>query len=163
MITLVLGVVDIPYVANETLPKQRGRVRKHTNAPRVHHADTVTTGDVATWLENRYHVMEVFFQENAQTIADDLASGMAGYMEDQLMGAPARNPGDLFAGVASSIDASFRDFLSLKKMDTLGIPGIPTHAAETGVNHRLKKRRGAPRPSFIDTGLYQNSFKAEFV
>jgi hypothetical protein len=46
-------------------------------------------------------------------------------------------------------------------MDTLGIPGVPTLAAQEGRSSRFKKGKGkGPRKSFIDTGLYVGSFKS---
>jgi len=48
-------------------------------------------------------------------------------------------------------------------MDQLGYPGIPTGAAEAGVNHRLLHpyaKDNPERPSFIDTGQYQADFKS---
>jgi hypothetical protein len=63
----------------------------------------------------------------------------------------------------AEIEERFKDFLSLQEMDKLGVPGVPTEAAKKGKSSRFKRRRskgGAPRPSFIDTGLYQSSFKA---
>jgi hypothetical protein len=49
----------------------------------------------------------------------------------------------------------------MKEMDRLGYPGVPTKASLDGVSHRFKNKRGAPgRPSFSDTGLYEDSFVA---
>ena len=48
-----------------------------------------------------------------------------------------------------------KQFISSGEMEKLGYPGVPTKAALMGVNHRLKKKRGPRRVSFIDTGQYQ--------
>ena len=53
-----------------------------------------TTGDVAGWLEDKYHVMGAFFAANEQKVADALASSMAGSMENQLLGGPAGGEGE---------------------------------------------------------------------
>lgn len=136
---LHLGVIDLPYPAD---------------------AEGLTTGDVAEILEDKYHPMEVFFELHGQEIADALANGMEGALESLLMGAPPQAIARAAEGALSGVQAQFKTFLSSREMEGLGIPGVPTKAALDGVNHRLKKRKGAPRPSFIDTGLYQSSFRA---
>jgi hypothetical protein len=133
--TLHLGVLDVPYQAK----------------------GGVTTGDVATWLERKYGVMERFYDLHAQQFADDLAESVAGELENVLMGAPPGNP---FAQAMSDIEGQFRLFIDFEDITVTGAKGVPTQAALEGVNHRLKMRRGARRPSFVDTGLYSASFKA---
>lgn len=137
MTTLNLGVIDVPYSDGKG----------------------VTTGDVAGWLENRYHPMEIFYEINQEKIATALADSVAGALESLLMGGPT-DSAQAFAGGASAIEAAFREFLSLDVMASLGYPGVPTAAALAGVNHRLKAKKGAPRPSLIDTGLYEASFRS---
>lgn len=151
MPTLHLGVIDIPYA----------------NAPKKHQrrsgtAGTQTTGDVAGWLEDRYHVMEIFFEENKDQIVGFLEEGITGSMESVLMGAANFSSLDPTGKAMSEIEDRFKQFLAMKEIEGLGIPGVPTGAAQRGVNHRMKRPyvRRAPRPSFIDTGLYQSSFKA---
>jgi hypothetical protein len=147
MPVLHLGVTDLPYVQS---PSRRQR---KTNA------STVTTGDVAGWLENRYHVMEVFSQEHMPDIAGDLENSLQGSLESLLLGAPPSL--DPFGGATSKIEDRFRQFLSLGEMEKLGYPGVPTKASLKGVNNRMKNNQGTPgRPSFRDTGLYEASFQA---
>ena len=149
--TLHLGVVDIPY-SEPPSPVKRGRKPKRVAAQ-------ISTGDVAGFLEAEYHVMEVFFEANAEKIVGYLEHSLAGTLEGILMGAPLGQ--DAFGTATSDIEERFRDFLSNKEMEALGYPGVPTQAALQGISHRFKNKRGPkPRPSFIDTGLYQASFKA---
>lgn len=138
MTTLHLGVVDVPYAD----------------------AGGKTTGDVAEILEAKYHVMRIFFQLNDKKIVKYLEDGVRGHVENIIMGGPAS--GAPFAEGLGKIESRFRDFLSRKEMDSLGYPGVPTAAALRGVSHRFKKpgSRRAPRPSFVDTGLFQSSFRA---
>lgn len=138
MPVLHLGVIDLPY---------------------THGRKSVTTGDVAGWLENRYHVMEVFYQQNDAFVARSLEQSVSGALENLLMGAPPSV--NAFAGGTDKIEDRFKTFLSTRKMEKLGYPGVPTQAALDGINHRFKNpRTGKHRPSFIDTGQYQASFKA---
>jgi hypothetical protein len=136
MPVLHLGVIDQPYSEG-----------------------TKTTGDVAEILEGKYEVMGHFADKHEQDIATDLETSLEGALENLLLGAPpAQNP---FAQAESAIDNRFKQFLSLKEMDTLGVPGVPTLAALAGKSKRFKKGYGPkPRPSFLDTGLYQANFKS---
>ena len=146
MTTLHLGVLDVPYT-NEPSGK---RPSKTSNS---------TTGDVAEILEAKYHVFEIFWQLHGQALADTMVESMAGGLESILMGAPVTI--DPNGTAMAAIMQRFRDFLTNKEMDALGYPGVPTKAALTGVSHRFKDKKGAAgRPSFVDTGLYEASFKA---
>lgn len=135
MPTLHLGVIDQPY--------QTGK----------------TTGDVAEILESKYKVMEHFATAHEADIAGDLENSLEGELENLLLGAP--RSGDPFAAACSAIDDRFRKFLSQKEMDRMGVPGVPTAASLAGYSKRFKqkqKKSRGPRPSFIDTSLYSNSF-----
>ena len=148
---LHLGVIDVPYVQAPPKPG-RGRRRKVT-------AGTVTTGDVATWLENKYHVMEIYVETHLDDqIVPAIEDSLQGALENVLMGAPLTV--DPFGAAAAAVEDGFKKFLSASEIETLGYPGIPTQAALKGVNPRLKLKRGPRRPSFIATGLYQASEKA---
>jgi hypothetical protein len=150
-LTLHLGVVDIPYTANPPSPG-KGRRKKAKSA------SNVTTGDVAEFLENKYHVMETFFEINQQKIADQLTDSMSKSLDSLLMGSP---PGsDLFGSATTKIYDEFQQFIDLKVMDTLGYPGVPTKASIKGVRSRFKKRLDPGRPSFQDSGVYENNFAA---
>ncbi len=142
MTTLHLGVIDIPYA------DEKG----------------VTTGDVAEFLEDKYHVMGAFYGRYEGKIANALANALAGALETVRMGGPLS--GKPFATAESEIAADFKHFLSSSEIETMGIEGVPTKAALDGKSKRFKRGRnkgktglpGVRRPSFIDTGLYQASF-----
>jgi len=142
---LHLGVVDLPY----NLPGGRGRRRRGR-------ASRTSTGDVAGFLEKRYGVMETFFAAHSKDVVQAMEGSLSGTLENLLLGAPTA--GASFGAATADIERQFRQFLTNREMD--GLPGVPTQAALQGVNRRLKVRRGAMRPSFIDTGLYQQSFTA---
>jgi hypothetical protein len=133
--------------------------------PYAHSPKGQTTADVAEILEEKYGVMQFFFDHHAQEIADDLTNALAGELDSLLMGKP---PGDPYASGTSRIEERFHDFLALKEMDG-AVDGVPTAASLGGDSKRFKKVREradrrkpvrGPRPSFIDTSLYENSFKA---
>jgi hypothetical protein len=165
--TLHLGVIDIPY-GNPTLAPlkaKKGKItakgkKKKASVKKAASAKTITTGDVAEILEEEYHIMRQFFEMNSGAIVKDLEKSLAGKLESVLLGALPN--GDPFLEGTSKIDERFRRFLTRGDLEKVGYPGVPTQAALRGVNHRLKHpyKRRAPRPSFIDTGLYQANFKS---
>lgn len=153
MTTLHLGVIDQPY---RTAGK-RG---------------AVTTGDVAEFLEARYHIMELFFDMNRDVVermmADSYAHATATMITMQQHGGTGPPSIDPQAEAMGDIKVKFNEFLDKEALAGI-VPGVPTKAALAGVSHRFKRpyaRRGrggrsrGRRPSFIDTGLYESSFIA---
>lgn len=142
-LTLHLGVAEIPYGDS---------------------ADGMTTGDVAEILEEHYEVMATFYARHEDDIAALIKHAVAGAIENKLMGAPT--PGNPLAGAESKIEELFRKFLSDREIEqpAHGVAPytIPTMAAVLGLSARFKGKRNPAgrRPSFIDTGLYQSSFRA---
>jgi len=137
MTTINLGVNDVPY------PSEDG--------------ETKTTGQVAGQLELDYGIVGAFIQKHEETIADAIAIGVEDSM-DAIISGSSRN---INLGAATSIISSaFKEFLSNSEIESMGVPGVPTRAALSGSNSRLKKGFGPRRPSFIDTGLYRSSFDA---
>jgi hypothetical protein len=119
----------------------------------------VTTGDVATWLENRYGVMSAYARVHRDNIAGAMESSLTGALESLLSGHRV----DPFGRAMQQIETGFKRFITSREAERVGIPGTPTKAALAGVNHRLKHpyRKSNPRrPSFRDTGLYLASFRA---
>lgn len=138
MPTLHFGVIDFPHTGVGKTP--------------------LSTGDLAEILEAKYHVMAHFAEMHGDDIAKALEVGLEGVLTNMLLGGPA--PANAFDGGTSAIDDKFRHFLDMKEMDALGYPGIPTEASLLGVSSRFKKRRGPPRPSFVDSSQYQSAFKS---
>jgi len=170
---LVFGIVDVQY-ANERLPAAPPRAPKvrrdgqpYKARPRVREGAGVqsgeqSTGDVATWLENKYHVFEVFYELHKDEIHELIASGYEEELNALLSGRATANVN--YVPMQQSMDEIYRMFqifIDTKEMDALGIPGVPTEASLLGVNHALKIKRGPVRPSFKDTGLYRNAFHPE--
>jgi hypothetical protein len=147
---LHLGVNDVPYTHT---PSSKGR------------NSSVTTGDVAGWLEDKYHIMEIFAQQHQQDMADDLAHGMAGALESAMMGAPTSL--DPFGAGVSRIEERMKDFITNREMDALGYPGVPTQAAKDRAAGKKRSSRmvrarttNAAAISFYDSGLYQSNMRA---
>jgi len=158
---LHLGVIDQFYGTPSTI--------KGAPAP-------VSTGDVAVILENKYGIMRAFASLNSFFIVNEMEKSLAkAVRQAAVTGHVTTEP---FAVAMTKIESKFKDFLSLSTIETMGwtapsgLP-IPTLAALKGISSRTKagryknNRKGkagqnlkARRPSFIDTGLYQSSFKA---
>ena len=137
-LTLHLGVIDQPY----RTPGKKAR--------------TVTTGDVAGFLEKRYALMETFYKVHQGDVAGALENSLAGALETLLMGRVV----DPWGSATSQITSLFRRFISSGEAERCGIPGTPTKAALRGISHRLKRpyRSSNPRRvSFRDSGMYVDS------
>ncbi|HAH3493639.1 TPA: hypothetical protein GGB16_01400 [Escherichia coli] len=133
MITFHLGVIDIPYGDEDT-----------------------TTGDVAEYLEEKYQIMQTFFDRYGNDIADLMSKDLAASLENMFAGAPpAKDP---FAEAMSKVHNLFVAFLDNQEMN--GMPGVPTRRALDGISKRLKNKKGDPRESFVDTGTYQAAMRA---
>lgn len=119
-----------------------------------------TTGDVAEILEDRYHIMETFFELHENAIASMLTKSVEEAIQSIHAGAPGYIDPHLEG--LSELEHEFKDFLSMRGMDATATPGVPTRAATRGVSHRFLHpyAKHPSRPSFIDTGLYQANFHA---
>lgn len=167
-LTLHLGVVDIPYADSsyEAPPKKMrlgGAKRGKAEAPPTKKGGGAkTTGDVAEILEDKYHVIEFFYEDlGGELIAGALENSVLGAIESVVLGAPVDSIRPT-AEAEGEIEAAFRHFLDQREMDGHA-PGVPTAASVAGVNHRFLHpyaKSNKSRPSFIDTGLYQANFKA---
>lgn len=121
--------------------------------------DGLTTADVARFLEDQYGVMGAFYRSHEADVVKALEESLGGAVESLMMGRRV----EPWGRATQAIQREFRDFISSKEAERVGIPGTPTKAALRGVNHRLKHpyaKRNPRRPSFRDTGLYMTSFRA---
>jgi hypothetical protein len=157
-IKIHLGVIDIPYqkISSNKVPQaKKGKLNKPIKVA----TGEQSTGDVAQWLEKKYDVMQGFVDLHIKDIAQMMTDSVQGSIESLMQGgSPRSNP---FGSATAKIEKMFKfQYLDKEEITQTGATGVPTQAALNGVNHRLKSRRGPARPSFIDTGLYQSSFKA---
>lgn len=170
-LVLHLGVVDIPYSA-ERREVEAGakRVKRYLakgngkdKAPPTsgENNSDMTTGDVAEILEDKYSVMEYFWEKHGVEVVRAMEEEMAVALQSMLDGFPL--PPEPFAEAMGKAQIMFQEFLNTSEMNELLGNGPGTGAARKGVNHRLKHpyaKGNPPRPPFIDTGLFQASFRA---
>lgn len=163
---LHLGVIEVPYAqASYEKPTKRqkslrlGAAKRGEASASASSGKAQTTGDVAEILEDKYKVIQTFYETiGHDSIVNAIEHSFQSAVENMFAGAPISAEPE--AQAMSEIEAAFKHFLSQQEMD--GKPGVPTKAALAGVSHRFKHpyARRPPRPSFIDTGLYQANFHA---
>lgn len=129
----------------------------HLGVLDTHEPNGAETHFVAEILEAEYGLFSKFAEYNEQRIAEQLADSVQGAIETLLMGGTVTDP---FAEGCEEINQDFRRFLDEEKIAALGVPGVPTKAALSGRSKRFKRSRGPRRPSFIDSGTLQASFKS---
>jgi hypothetical protein len=138
---LCLGVMPIPYDSRKD------------------------TFDVATILEDRYGIMQKFYELNSQQINDDMAEALSKSLEDFANGFPVIPLDRVMAQTLGEKSEKFRDFLDTGEVERVGIPGTPTKRSLQRISLRFKNKktkkgkRSVPRSSFLDTLLYRNSFR----
>src|SRR5580693_1553095 len=99
MVTLHLGVLDVPYANGKA-----------------------TTGDVATILEDRYHIMEIFLEEAGRdAITDAFEHSAEEALQDLFSGASPASV-SLTLGATEEIQEAFRVFLDGRGLDGI-VPG----------------------------------------
>jgi hypothetical protein len=129
---LSLGVIEVPYADGHQ-----------------------ETGDVAQILEDKFGVMQKFADQNIEPICEFIADGVAGALESVLAGAPEGF--DVFGSAMSNIEDRFQEYIDNEEH------GIPTKAKQTpkaGARKKRQFRRVTHKTTFVDSGLYRNSFKA---
>lgn len=133
-----------------------------------------TTGEVAEILEKKYHVMETFYDQYKERIADWMAESVAKTIEAIATGAPRGI--DPFLSAREEIQSAFRRFILGSEMEKLfgqltesemdyflGKTRGFTGRANAGYSKRFKRpgKKRKSRPAFVDTGLYLASFRAD--
>ena len=159
---LYLGVYDKPYAATPggTPPPRKGKRRRIVTAGTYNStrakSTANTTGQVATILEENYALIQTFFDRHEQEIADDIGEAEKDALEALISGETAHNP---MAAAEAAITARFKKALDQREFD--GMIGVPTKASIKGTSSRNRNQPKRPgRASFIDTGMFQESFVA---
>jgi hypothetical protein len=118
-----------------------------------------TTAEVAADLETRYGIVEKFFELEEENIVEMLEESFSEDIEDVMtMKQPSRK--GFSDKDTDKIEVKFRARLQREELHSRG--RVPTLAAQKGVSHLRSDpnaKNNPPRPSFIDTGMYQQSFK----
>lgn len=120
-----------------------------------------TTTDVAADLEARYKIVETFWEMEEDNFVEVIEEAFADDIENVMQMGQVPKTGGISDKETDKIEKKFMQNLQSRKYDGV-LPGVPTTAAQRGVSHlhRHPYAKRAPRPSFIDTGMYQRSFRA---
>ena len=114
--------------------------------------------EVAKILQEEYGLFQAFFDDQGQAIADAYADSLNHSLNRMMEGKRVVN---VFSEGNSKTQGLFYEFINSSRIEGMGIPGVPTQAALKGINHRKKKpTTGTRRPSFLDTGILRNNFRA---
>jgi hypothetical protein len=163
---LCLGFQEFPYAARYgkrsplTTTTKRGKPRE-LSPSQESYGQGKTTGEVAEELEEKYHIVETFWAQEEDNFVELIEEAFADDIEDIMQMAHVPKRRGISDKETDKIEAKFRQNLSQRRYDGV-ISGVPTIAAQRGVSHLRQHpyaKRG-PRPSFIDTGMYQRSFRA---
>jgi hypothetical protein len=162
-----LGFEDHSYVARYSPQSplaaakkvtKGGKIRKMTSA-QASYGQGKTTGDVANDLEKKFGIVEKFWEMEEDGVIKILETSYATSIESMMMGQPPLISMLATKDTDKLIDR-FKKNLTYRRYDGV-IAGVPTRSAVAGVSHLrrdpYKSGRGS-RPSFIDTGMYQQSF-----
>jgi hypothetical protein len=162
-IVLHMGFVNTPYTKQTIM---RPATSAKLEAKRQHRrgfSKTMTADRVARILEGKYNIVEVFqeiHKEDIHNIINEGIGDVAFSMLSENRPFTFSKMKNLMKSNTKQIELMFRQFLNFEEMNGM-IPGVPTKAALKGVRHGRGRvtRRGIPRPSFVDTGIYRASFR----
>ncbi len=118
-----------------------------------------TTLEVAADLEAKYKIVETFWEMEEDDFVEMLEDAFADTIEEVMTVEKVSKKG-VSIKETDKIEAKFRQNLANRRYDGV-ISGVPTTASQRGVSHLRQHpyAKRAPRPSFIDTGMYQRSFR----
>lgn len=149
------GVIVQPYRYVKQKLSKKGKVLKKGRKIEL----SITTGEVAEHIEEQYQLFEFFYNDQKDFINEQLLGSLENSIEAIMSGAAVTQ--DPFGQAASLIEDQFKKMLSSRAFDGR-IEGVATLASKNGVNHRLAHpyaKSNPMRPSFIDTGNFEASFK----
>lgn len=152
VLKLNLGFEPFPYTTKSS--RTRTKLPKGARIAKGY-GEGKNSAEVAKELEERYELVDTFYLG----IEEDLAFALEEFYEEEIETImmekpPKKIPSDK---MTKKIEREFRQYLQKEEH------GIHTLAAQRGVSHLLPQpysRKNRPRPSFIDTGLYMQSFRA---
>jgi hypothetical protein len=140
---LHLGFEDRAYPSQPS-PLKRG---KSTRPLKATYGQGKTSREVAKELEDRYKIVEEFWNLEQDIFTESLEEAFAEDLEEIMTMEQPSSKGVSYKGT-DAIEARFRRDLRSRRYDNV-ISGVPTLAAKRG-----------SRPSFIITGTYLQSFRA---
>jgi hypothetical protein len=150
------------YEESSPLTKTAKSRRSKTMSPaQKAYGQGKTTREVAEELETQYGIVEKFYELEADNIVEMLEETLGESIERIMTMEQPPKTGGIPVKETDKIEAKFRARLKREELHSGGT--VPTLAAIRGVSHLRKHpyaKSNPRRPSFIDTGMYQRSFRA---
>jgi hypothetical protein len=134
---------------------------KVLSRPQQAYGQGKTTAEVAAELEAKYKIVETFWELEEDNFVEMIEDAFVEDIENVMQMSEVKKATGVSVKETDKIEAKFKQNLSSRRYDGM-ISGVPTLAAQKGVSHLRQHpyaKRGS-RPSFIDTGMYQRSFRA---
>lgn len=153
---ITLGFEDLPYNKGASY-RETG-----TSHPRRLRAGSMTTGELQAILEERYGIVEFYWDNYGQEVVEDLVQGYFQELSKPESGRGSRT--DYMGKAISRGEETFRAMLDNRELDGK-VGGVPTAASVAGYSiAKRRRKRGTvrrDRASFVETGLYRDSFRIE--
>jgi hypothetical protein len=148
----------------EDLPYNKGASYRETGTshPRRLRGGNMTTGELQRILEEHYHIVQFYWDNHGMEVVEDLVEGYLAEITKPASGKGSRTH-YMDKAITRGQD-TFRAMLDNRELDGL-VAGVPTAAAQSG--HSIAKRRRKrgtirkERASFVETGLYRDSFRIQ--
>lgn len=153
VLKLSLGFESYPYTTKS--PRTRKILGKGVRIQKGYGVGKRTT-DVAKELEDRYNLTEIFWDKIENMVVGEIEVIYSDMLEEVMAGVAYPKKAET-SELTEQIEDAFKTYLDRETH------GIKTLAAQRGVSYLLPHpyaRGNPPRPSFIDTGLYRQSFRA---
>jgi hypothetical protein len=122
----------------------------------------MTTGELQRILEERYGIVQFYWDHHGEEVVEELVQGYLSELSRPESGKGSRT--DYMGKAIRNGEQAFRDMLDNRELDGQ-VGGVPTAASVSG--HSIAKRRRKrgtvrkERSSFVETGLYRDSFRIE--
>lgn len=134
----------------------------------------ITSYDLGKILESKYGLFSNFYKLHEKDIGEDIDSAFSKAV-DSVMNGDERSAVGQIMKAGEKITDKLHNFISLREIEKMGIPGVPTEAALLGLSLRTKNDKpigkakkgvkykqvkGPRRPSFMYSGVFEASLKA---
>lgn len=140
---IALGVLDVPY----NRPESYRAVGRRRAPRRIRRRATITTGQLAEILEEDYGINAFFLEAHGEEVIGGILEGHALNLARPKTGTGSRT--DHLKRALRHGEEVFRTMLNDREMDGHR-PNVPTKIADI-----------QGRASFVDTGLFRDSFRIE--
>ncbi|HSY75450.1 MAG TPA: hypothetical protein VK890_01260 [Bacteroidia bacterium] len=163
-LTLHFGFVQTPYTSETRFrPATSAKAAEKLKRKRGFRS-TMTADKLANILEAKYNIVHTFSEVHDEDIRDIINNGFKEVAERMILerkGHSKASLKNLMKSATRQVEELFKAFLDNEEMNGR-VEGVPSKAAtkgKLGGRGRIT-RSGIARPTFVNTGIYKNSFRA---